>query len=100
MSELARRVVLSRSSLTHLADRLAAKGLLTRERVETDRRGAYAVLTDHGYEALRQAWPISAEGIPQHFAQHLTAAEIETFTTAFARLLRGEKAQADPREET
>src|SRR6266487_5523679 len=70
MSELARRVVLSRSSLTHLADRLEAKGMLTRERVGTDRRGAYAVLTDRGRDALRQAWPIYAQGIAQHFAQH------------------------------
>jgi DNA-binding MarR family transcriptional regulator len=95
MSELARRVVLSRSSLTHIADRLEAKGLLVRERVGTDRRGAYAVLTEPGREALRQAWPIYAAGIAQHFLQHLTAAEIETLTAVFTRVLRSE-AQADP----
>ncbi len=99
MSELARRVVLSRSSLTHLADRLEAKGMLTRERVGTDQRGAYAVLTDRGRDALRKAWPIYAQGIAQHFAQHLTAAETETLTAAFARVLHAE-AQADPSEET
>ena len=90
MSELARRVVLSRSSLTHLVDRLEAKELLTRERVGTDRRGAYAVLTERGRDALRQAWPIYAQGIAQHFVQHLTAAEIEILAVAFARVLRAE----------
>jgi len=99
MSELARRVVLSRSSLTHLADRLEAKELLVRERAGTDRRGAYAVLTERGRDALRQAWPIYAQGIARHFAQHLSAAEIETLAVAFARVLRAE-APAEPGEET
>src|SRR5512142_2521583 len=43
MAELARRVVLSRSGLTRLVDRLEADGLLARDRVDQDRRGAYAV---------------------------------------------------------
>ena len=87
MAELARRVILSRSSLTHLADRLEREGLLSRERVETDRRGAYAVLTDQGYQALRAAWPIYARGIVQHFSRHLTEAELQTLSDVFQRLL-------------
>ena len=82
----------------HLADRLEAKGFLVRERVGTDRRGAYAVLTERGRAALRQAWPIYAAGIAQHFVQHLTAAEIETLTAVFARVLRTET-PADHSEE-
>jgi DNA-binding MarR family transcriptional regulator len=93
MSELARRVVLSRSSLTHLADRLEAKGLLTRERVGTDRRGAYAVLTDQGYAALRQAWPLYARGIAQHFSRHLTEEETRMLADAFARMLQAQGQQ-------
>lgn len=87
MAELARRVVLSRSSLTHLADRLEREGLLTRSRVDTDRRGAYAVLTDQGYQALRAAWPIYARGFAQHFIRHLTNEELQTLTDVFQRLL-------------
>jgi len=99
MSELARRVVLSRSSLTHLVDRLEAKQLLARERVGSDRRGAYAVLTERGRDALRQAWPVYAQGIARHFAQHLTEAEVETLADVFARVLRAE-APADSIAET
>jgi DNA-binding MarR family transcriptional regulator len=80
-------VILSRSSLTHIADRLEREGLLSRERVETDRRGAYAVLTDQGYQALRAAWPIYARGIVQHFSRHLTEAELQTLSDVFQRLL-------------
>jgi DNA-binding MarR family transcriptional regulator len=87
MAELARRVILSRSSLTHIADRLEREGLLSRERVDTDRRGAYAVLTDQGYQALRAAWPIYARGIVQHFSRHLTEAELQTLSDVFQRLL-------------
>ena len=61
MHELAERVVLSRSGLTRLVDRLEAEGLLLRDRSGTDRRGAYAVITEQGIAALRQSWPVLPE---------------------------------------
>ncbi len=87
MRDLARSVVLSRSGLTRLVDRLAAEGLLAREVCATDRRGAYAVLTIAGREALRRAWPVYAQGIRRYFIQHLSAAEQATLTAACARVL-------------
>jgi DNA-binding MarR family transcriptional regulator len=66
---------------------LEREGLLARERVDTDRRGAYAVLTDQGYQALRAAWPIYARGIAQHFSRHLTEEELQTVSDVFQRLL-------------
>src|SRR5918997_3145626 len=48
LHELARAVVLSRSGLTRLVDRIEAAGLLHREACAEDRRGAYAVLTAEG----------------------------------------------------
>jgi DNA-binding MarR family transcriptional regulator len=87
MNELARRVVLSRSTLTHLANRLEQVGLLKRERVGNDRRGAYAVLTAQGSDALRKAWPIYAQGISRYFIQHLSDQEVEALSVIFQRLL-------------
>jgi DNA-binding MarR family transcriptional regulator len=87
MSELARRVVLSRSTLTHLATRLEAAGLLLRERAGSDRRGAYAVLTEAGRAALRKAWPIYAQGIEAYFARHLSAGEAALIHDALSRML-------------
>jgi DNA-binding MarR family transcriptional regulator len=90
MHELADKVVLSRSGLTRLVDRLEKEGFLCRERPSStsgeDRRGAYAVLTDAGIEALRQAWPIYAHGIQQYFAGQLSPEEIELITAAFGRV--------------
>ncbi len=88
MHELAERVVLSRSGLTRLVDRLEAEGLLTRDRCGTDRRGAYAVITGQGIAALRRTWPIYAQGISQCFAQWLTPEEAEVLESAFGRILQ------------
>jgi DNA-binding MarR family transcriptional regulator len=86
LHELASHIVLSRSTLTRVLDRLEAEGLLVRERVETDRRGAYAVLTAKGREALRQAWPVYARGIAQYFARHLSEEETRVVTEALGRV--------------
>jgi DNA-binding MarR family transcriptional regulator len=86
MHELAQRVVLSRSGLTRLVDRLEAEGFLTRDRCKTDRRGAYAVITEQGIAALRRTWPIYARGISLYFAQWLTPEEAQVLGSAFERI--------------
>jgi DNA-binding MarR family transcriptional regulator len=87
LHELAREVVLSRSGLTRLVDRLEAAGLLRREACPTDRRGAYAVLTADGEAALRRTWPVYARGIAAHFGAHLSDGEAATLTAALGRVL-------------
>src|SRR6266516_6213220 len=82
MHELAERVVLSRSGLTRLVDRLEAEGLLLRDRSGTDRRGAYAVITEQGIGALHQIWPIYARGIAEYFAQWLPQEEAQILESA------------------
>lgn len=87
MHELAERVVLSRSGLTRLVDRLEIEGLLTRDRsVSADRRGAYAVLTEKGLDTLRKAWPVYAQGIITHFTSLLSEEEIKVITAALGRI--------------
>lgn len=87
MTELARKVVLTKSTVSRLVDRLEAEGLLTRETAPTDGRGAYAVLTDKGHQALRDAWHVYAKGIKTHFAQHLNDDETETFVRVFQKII-------------
>jgi len=93
MHELAQRVLLSRSGLTRLVDRLEAEGLLTRDRSVPDRRGAYAVITEQGITALRRAWPVYAQGIVQYFAQWLTQEEAQVFVSALERVLQASSNQ-------
>ena len=86
MNELASAIVLSRSGLTRLVDRLEAEGLLARERLASDRRGAFAVLTEKGIEAMRKAWPVYAKGIEEYFARHLSDEEARLLTGIFQRM--------------
>lgn len=87
MHELAAKVVLSRSGLTRLVDRLEKEGFLCREPDPTDRRGAFAVLTEQGRDALRKSWPVYARGISEHFARHLSDEEARTLVEIFTRIL-------------
>lgn len=57
MSELADRVLVSRSRLTYRVDRLTEVGFVTREECEDDRRGLWAIITDKGAAALDEVTP-------------------------------------------
>jgi DNA-binding MarR family transcriptional regulator len=57
MHELATRSHLTPSGLTRRIDRLIDDGLVIRDRCGSDRRGAFAVLTDRGRDELQQALP-------------------------------------------
>lgn len=66
MTELADRVLLSRSGLTRLIDRLTREGLVRREPVVDDARGMWAVLTDDGLRRLRVASVTHLRGVREH----------------------------------
>jgi DNA-binding MarR family transcriptional regulator len=91
MHELARAVVLSRSGLTRLVDRLEKAGLLRREPDPSDRRGAFAVLTDEGRDVLRRMWPVYAAGIAEHFGGHVSDEEARVLTEALSRVLAAKR---------
>lgn len=85
MHDLADHVALSRSGLTRLVDRLEAEGLLRRERCPSDRRGAFAVLTAAGDDALRTASPVYAQAVSELFGSALPAAEAARVGAVLAR---------------
>jgi DNA-binding MarR family transcriptional regulator len=87
MHELAEKVVLSRSGLTRLVDRLEEAALLHRQPDPDDRRGYYVVISDKGRAALKAAWSSYAQGILTTFADHLSDAEAETLAAAFERMI-------------
>jgi DNA-binding MarR family transcriptional regulator len=71
MAELADAVLLSRSGVTRLVDRLERAGLVARERVAGDGRGVIAALTDRGLDTLRTASRTHLAGVVRHFVAHL-----------------------------
>jgi DNA-binding MarR family transcriptional regulator len=92
LHELAKEVLLSRSNITRLIDRLEEANLLCRRRCPKDRRGAYAVLTKDGLAMRQKMWEVYSQGIAQYFVNHLSAHEVNTFTQVFSRLLDVSKA--------
>jgi DNA-binding MarR family transcriptional regulator len=78
MSQLAQQVLLSKSGVTRLVDRLVADGLIERSTCSTDARGAEAVLTAAGLERLRAAAGTHLRGIDRYFVSALTTDELET----------------------
>jgi len=77
MSELAERCQSSRSRLSHAVGRLEAAGWVRRETVESDRRGAVAVLTPGGLAALEAAAPIHVDGVRRHLFDRLTPDQVD-----------------------
>ncbi|OLT12677.1 MarR family transcriptional regulator [Pseudonocardia sp. CNS-139] len=76
MTELADAVLLSRSGVTRLVDRLEKVGLVARCPVESDGRGVAARLTDAGLSRLRVASRTHLAGVTRHFVNRLDAADL------------------------
>jgi DNA-binding MarR family transcriptional regulator len=86
MHELASAVVLSRSGLSRLVDRLEKAGLLRREPDPADGRGSFAVLTDEGARMRERMWPVYAKGIAEHFGAHVSDEEAKILSRALGRV--------------
>ena len=84
MSDLANAVSLTTSGTTRLVDRIEAAGLIERQACATDRRVAYAALTDKGREVLARTTPVHVDGIQRHLVDTLDAGEVRDLE----RLLR------------
>jgi DNA-binding MarR family transcriptional regulator len=84
MSQLAAHTLASRSRLSHQVDRLERVGLVERQACESDRRGANAVLTDHGWDVLVKAAPTHVEGVREHFVDLLTEDEFAALGRALS----------------
>jgi DNA-binding MarR family transcriptional regulator len=86
MNDLADRVMLSRSGLTRLADRLQRDGLIDRASCESDARGLFAVITAAGRERLRAATPTYQKGVRTHVLSRLAPEELHRFAAILDKL--------------
>ena len=88
LHELAAALVLQRSNLTRLVDRMEQAGFVKRESCQSDRRGAFAIMTQAGLVLRQQMWQVYAQSIHQHFAQALSEEQIAVLTQVFRLLLK------------
>jgi DNA-binding MarR family transcriptional regulator len=89
MAELAEGVLLSRSGMTRLVDRLEREGLLERDACVSDGRGTFAVLTPKGEELLSRARRTHLDGVRDRFLQHFSEDELEQLGRLWNRVLPG-----------
>ncbi|MCU1594719.1 MAG: transcriptional regulator, MarR family [Frankiales bacterium] len=87
MTDLADRVLLSRSGLTRLVDRLEREGLVERTACPNDARGTNAVLTDGGLSRLRTAAPTHLRGVSEHVTSRLDAEELDQLRHLMLKLM-------------
>ena len=89
MAELADSVLLSRSGVTRLVDRLEREGLIVRDTCTSDGRGCFAVLTDDGEELLGRARPTHLAGVRERFLRHFTEDELRQLARFWERVQPG-----------
>ena len=86
MTELAERILYSKSGFTRIVDRMEEAGLLRRVRPENDRRSILIVLTDEGRRTMEEARRYHRHSIEQHFSRHLADADIKALIRALDKV--------------
>ena len=89
MYDLASLLLLSKSGITRVVDRLEKRGLVSRKMSETDRRVVLAGLTEEGVAVLGKARPVIAAGIDEFYSRHLTDEEIDSMRAILRKVLEG-----------
>jgi DNA-binding MarR family transcriptional regulator len=86
MAELAESVLLSRSGLTRLVDRLEREGLLKRERCESDARGYFAEITPKGRRLFDAARRTHLDGVRALFLSRFSREELRALGALWQKL--------------
>ncbi len=87
MADIADCVLLSRSGLTRLVDRLVALGYVVRNACVDDGRGSYAELTQTGLVKFEAARRTHLAGVREYFLDRLGDEEQQALGDAWDRLL-------------
>ncbi|MFI6510636.1 MarR family winged helix-turn-helix transcriptional regulator [Streptosporangium sp. NPDC050855] len=88
MSDLAEATIQSRSRLSHQISRMESAGLVARETCADDRRGTFAVLTEHGWATIQKVAPHHVGSVRRHFIDLLTDDQLIELETAYAPVVK------------
>ena len=89
MAQLADSVLLSRSGLTRLVDRLERAGLVEREPCPSDQRGFNALITAEGREVFDTARQTHLTGVRERFLSHFSEDDLATMSEFWDRVRPG-----------
>jgi len=88
MKQLAQNVLLSKSGVTRLVDRMEAAGFIKRDSCENDGRVVYAAMTRQGRAVFNKSAPVAFKSVENHFARHITQTEAEQLVKTLKRVLQ------------
>ncbi len=91
MGELAETVLLTRSGITRLVDRMIDAGLVLREPCPGDRRGYFAVITQQGLDTIEKVGPDHSNDAWDVFLGHISDEEAAVLRNVFTRVLAAGK---------
>ncbi len=79
-------MLLAQYNMSRLTDRLLKAGYVEREVCEDDGRGQVLFVTPEGKELLQTMWPAYRSAIQAHFANKLSAKDVENLTKILRKL--------------
>lgn len=85
--ELAGVLGWEKSRLSHHVARMAVRGLVTKEKCDSDRRGSFVVITKKGRKEIETAAPGHVRTVRRIFVDRLTPDELEVIATAAETIL-------------
>ncbi len=86
MSEVANRILSSKSGLTRVIDRMEDAGLVRRERPRDDRRVINVFITPAGLKTLEAARAVHRRGIQEHFLGQLSEKDIAALSKSLGKV--------------
>jgi DNA-binding MarR family transcriptional regulator len=97
MLDLATLLLVSKSGITRLVDRLTREGWVRRELSDLDRRFVYAALTERGHAKVRASVPVFAEAVRDAFLRHVSEQDVADLRRILRKLLEGHGLWSDAR---
>lgn len=89
MGDVANEILLSRSGLTRLVDRLEQQGFSGREPCPDDARGMFAVITPAGRRLVKAARATHLAGVRRHFLSRLEPRQLDSLAEVWRRVGSG-----------
>lgn len=85
--ELAEALGWEKSRVSHQVARMADRGLVAKEKCDSDRRGAFVVITAHGRREIEAAAPGHVDAVRRMFVDRLTPAQLDAIGDAAKAVL-------------
>lgn len=89
LCDLADMLRLTRGGLTRRMDGVSKKKLVERVKSDEDGRVAYAVLTEKGYDLLKEAAPVHLRSVRRWMIDLLSPTEIKAVASSFGKIADG-----------